>query len=93
MKNVILDCGDECSFKLADGKEIRNLNELGESFESMDDDSFKQHVNGEKNDFSEWVSSAIKDEKLSEDLTQAKDRNRAQIMVLKRQLELIKEIA
>jgi len=93
MKSIILKCDEDVIFKLVNGKEIRNLNELSESFETMDDDTFNRHVNEVKNDFSNWVSIAIKDEKLSEDLTQAKDKNRSQVLVLKRQLELIKEIA
>jgi small-conductance mechanosensitive channel len=92
-KNLVLDCGDECSFKLADGRVIRNLNELSESLENMDDNVFRHHVNDEKNDLSNWARDVLADEKLAENLTAAKDRNIAKVVVLKRIIELIKEIA
>ena len=92
MKNLVLDCGNECSFKLADGKEIKNLNELNKSLENIDENVFRHHVNDERNDFSSWTRDVLGDEKLAEDLSRAKDKSTAQVAVLKRIIELIKEI-
>ncbi|MFH1849738.1 MAG: DUF5752 family protein [archaeon] len=93
MKNIILHSGDETSFKLNDGREVRNLNELSEMLESMDDGTWMHHVNDEKNDFSTWVLHALSDEKLAKNLLGARDRREAQVTVLKRIIELLKEVA
>jgi len=45
IKNVVLDCGEDCSFKLADGRKIKNLNELNECFADMSDEIFRCYVN------------------------------------------------
>ena len=92
MKNLVLDCGDECSFNLADGRKIRSLSELSKSLENMDDNVFRHHVNDGRNDFSTWIRDVIKDEELANDMLATKDRNGSQLLVLKRILELIKEI-
>ena len=75
MKNLVLDCGDGCSFKLADGKEIKNLNELNKSLENIDENVFRHHANDERNDFSNWVRDVVGDEKLAEDLSRTKEKN------------------
>lgn len=92
-KNLVLNCGDDCSFKLADGRAIRNLNEFNESLEGMDENVFRHHVNNGRNDFSAWVKDVLKEEKLAEDLSKTQDKNLAQVLVLKKIIELVKEIA
>lgn len=67
-KNLVVSCQEECSFKIADGGTIRNLNELSKSLENIDDTVFMHHVNGERNDFSNWIKDVLKDEKLAADL-------------------------
>jgi hypothetical protein len=86
-----LECEGHNSFKLADGGEIRNLNQLSENLENMQDSSFAHHVSDGKNDFSAWVKDVLVDEKLANDLLAANDRKTAQITVLKRIVELMKE--
>ena len=93
MKNVVLNCGEESVFKLGDGTQISNANELSEALERMDEGIFSHHVNEQKNDFSEWAKESLKDEKLAEDLANANNKSEAQIAVLKRILELVKEVA
>ena len=91
MKNLVLDC-DESSFRLADGRTIKNLAELNESLENMNDDVFNHHVNNERNDFSNWVKEVINDEELATRLLAARDKNTAQIIVLKRIIQIINQM-
>ena len=40
----------------------------------MDDNSFNQHVNDEKNDFAEWIRIVYKNNELADKLNQEKTR-------------------
>ena len=92
IKNLVLDCGEKESFKLADGGVIRNLIQLNKSLENMDDGVFRHHVNDERNDFSTWVRDVVKDEKLAENLSKTRDKNITQLLVLKKIMEIVNEM-
>ena len=91
-KSLILDVGDDCSFKLADGRTIKNLKEFSGTLENMDEWVFKHHANNDKNDFSAWAKNVLKDEKLAGDLLAAKDKSAAQVAVLKRIIDVINQM-
>ena len=55
VKNIVLDYWEDCSFRLADAREIKNLRELNEILVSMDGNMFRHYVNGKRNDFSNWI--------------------------------------
>ncbi|MEK6946645.1 MAG: DUF5752 family protein [Nanoarchaeota archaeon] len=92
IKNLVFDCEEECGFKLANGGILRNLNDLNGSLDEMDEGVFRHHVTDEKNDFGNWVREVLGDEKLADDLAIAKNKNMAQVAVLKRMIELVKDI-
>ncbi len=76
--NLILsDVVPKHEFSIHMGISIKNLRELAEALEIMDDDAFKHHVTKEKNDFSNWVKDIIEDVELSKDLLKAKTRKKA----------------
>lgn len=92
MKNLVLDCGEECSFRLADGRTIRSLRELNNRLNDMEENTFNHHVNVERNDFAAWVKDVLKDEKLAEDLSKTKDRTVTKLIIANRILDLINEM-
>jgi len=55
-------------FKLADGRELRNLLDLAHSLESMSDEVFFHHVGQEHNHFSNWIKDCFKVEHLAESI-------------------------
>ena len=77
-------------FFAANGLVIRNLNELSQAFESIDDYTFQQHVNAEKNDFAQWVGDVIGHQDLAEQLRASKSRQEHQILALKEIVSLLK---
>jgi len=81
----------EHNFRLKDGYEIKNLYELSINLAGMNDETFMHHVNGEKNDFMNWVLHVLKDEKLAKRLAKTKDRGKTARIVEKRITELEKE--
>ena len=71
------DVPPENNFWCIDGRVLKNLPETVAALKEMTDETFRQHVNEEKNDFANWVRDVIGDEKLSLDLRQSKTRAEA----------------
>jgi hypothetical protein len=78
------DVPEEHAFRCCDGRKLRNLAELREALESMTDETFAYHSNGEKHDFSNWVNDIIGDDKLARDLAKSPDRIKASKKVSER---------
>lgn len=51
-------------FRLNDGRVIRSLHELLEVLNTLDEETFRFHVNEDKNDFGNWIRDVFKDEDL-----------------------------
>jgi hypothetical protein len=61
-------------FWLANGAVIKSLEEFLDALKVMDDELFGEHVNKDRNDFSNWVKHVLKNEHLGERLEKAKTR-------------------
>jgi len=72
---ALKDVKPEFVFWLCDGSTIKNLEELLEHLKMMNEETFRYHVNQEKNDFAKWIYDIIKDEKLSNDLKKTQSKN------------------
>lgn len=53
-------------FILKNGRPIKNLHELVRTLKSIDEDTFKHHVNEHRNDFANWLKDILKKEQLAE---------------------------
>jgi hypothetical protein len=62
-------------FHMYNGVVLKNLHDLIDALEIIDDDTFSHHVNHEKNDFSEWIKQVIKDKNLGENIKKARTRD------------------
>jgi len=60
-------------FWVNNGAVLKNMEGLL-SIESMDDDTFKHHVNKEKSDFYNWVNEVVGDKKLAKDIAKLKTK-------------------
>lgn len=85
------DVPAEHNFRLRNGNEIKNLHELAFHLAEMDDNTFCHHVNGEKNDFRNWILDIVKDKKLAGRIAGAKDRKSIAKAVEKRVNQLESE--
>jgi hypothetical protein len=61
-------------FVARDGTKIKNLVDLYNSLQSMDDITFNHHVNDFKNDFHNWVRDIHKDDELASNLLASKSK-------------------
>ena len=57
--HVLKDVPTECVFYMVDGKALKNLKELAEALDMMEDEVFRHHVTDFNNDFSNWVGDLL----------------------------------
>jgi uncharacterized protein YeeX (DUF496 family) len=87
---ILSDAHPSHHFKIHMGATVKNLEELADVLEVMDEATFKHHVTKEKNDFHNWVRDIITDVELSKKLLNTKKRKIAAEHVRKRVEELMK---
>ncbi len=70
-------------FILCNGKPIKNLRELADIMDDLEDHVFSHHVRPEHNDFAAWVADVFKEIELAEKLAGVKDKNHFQLVMYK----------
>ncbi|MFH1400989.1 MAG: DUF5752 family protein [Nanoarchaeota archaeon] len=75
-KRILSDCDQDKAFWFRDGTVIRNIYELANSIEAIDDWNFHYHVNEDrnKNDFQKWIKDVLADEDLADALVGVKEQ-------------------
>ena len=76
-KRYLCDAAPEQCFWINNGPILKNIEELANALPGMAEDTFRHHVNNEKNDFSSWVRNIIGDQKLANELASSKNRESA----------------
>lgn len=72
MKKNSFNLDSSSFFYLSDGSVIKNIEGLSKILEKMSEEVFRNHVSGDKNDFSNWVSDIFNEKKLSEEIRYSK---------------------
>lgn len=76
-KRYLCDAAPEQCFWVNNGPILRNIEEMANALPEMSDETFRHHVNSEKNDFSNWVRDAIGDQALANDLLSSRNKESA----------------
>ncbi len=76
-KNYLREVYSEQCFWVNKGPVLKNLEELSHALEEMSHETYKHHVNAERNDFSRWVNDVIGDKKLANELLSSKNKESA----------------
>jgi len=74
---------DEHCFIMITGHKIKNVKELAEILENVDDEHFNHHVTEDKNDFSNWVRDIFEEHTLADQLKKAKNKEQTRIIIYK----------
>ncbi len=74
---ILQDCGQDRVFWAKNGVTIKNLDELHIALKMMDEDSYKHHVNSERNDFVNWLRDVVNDDFLAKEMLKARNRESA----------------
>ena len=64
----------EVYFYLADGSVLKSAYELYKAIDHIDANTFKHHVNPERNDFANWIGDIYRDKKLATSLRKCKTK-------------------
>jgi len=88
---VLGEAPEEKHFYVADGRRLKNLQELAEALGTMTEEIFMHHANEARNDFSNWVNDVFEEKSLADNLRSVKDAIEAQAAVLKRLASDIKK--
>jgi len=75
------DAPGEHYFVLCTGQTIKNIKELADALESVEDSIFYHHVNSERNDFATWVKDIFEEEALANELMSVADKSNTRIII------------
>lgn len=79
------------AFWLTNGTIVRNIYELVSAIESCNNNTFKYHVNKEKNDFYSWILDILGDDVLAKRIKKELDQKKFAAKIKKRIKELEKK--
>ncbi len=78
-----IEAKPENYFILITGVPLKNLKELANSLETMNEWVFNHHVNEARNDFSNWVKDILNEKELAEEMKLIKNMKDMEIKILK----------
>jgi hypothetical protein len=81
--SIMRDAPETNYFVLCNGKPVKNVKELADLMEELEDHVFSFHVTPEKNDFATWVKDIFQDVELAQKLAGVKDKKHMQIVLYK----------
>jgi hypothetical protein len=84
------DVKPEETFRVHDGREIKNLKQYLKVLNDISDESFRKHVNEEKNDFANWIRHSIGDQELADQMDKTKEFDETKRLVEER-IELLEK--
>lgn len=70
--HFLRDVAPENCFWINYGAILKNLGELSGELKTMDQRSFRYHVNKKKNDFAKWIDEIVQDKTLVKELSKVK---------------------
>lgn len=82
-QGLLKDAPQENFFILCNGKPVKNMKELADILEELEDHVFNYHVTAEKNDFATWIKDVFKDLELAHKLAGLKDKQNMQLVIYK----------
>ena len=77
------DAPESNCFVLCNGKPVKNVKELADIMEEIEDHVFSYHVTADKNDFATWVKDIFQDVELAQKLAGVKDKKHMQLVLYK----------
>ncbi|MFH0875849.1 MAG: DUF5752 family protein [archaeon] len=83
VKKALKDALPEHYFILVTGVPIKNIKELMNSFDTMNEWVFNHHVNSERNDFTNWISEVFEEKELADEIRGIKQMHEMQHKMLR----------
>ena len=70
-------------FVLVNGHKVKNVKELADIMERIEDHVFNHHVNEDKHDFAIWLKDVFEEILLAEEIAGVKDKKHVQLVLYK----------
>jgi len=80
---ILSDAPQEHYFFLCNGQVIKNVKELADIMENIDDGVFNYHVTADKNDFANWIKDIFENVGLANELAGVKDKGSTRLILYK----------
>lgn len=90
-KKIAGHAPEEYHFVLADGRKLKDMLELVESFETMTEDVYRHHASEMKNDFSSWVRDIFDEHELADEIAKINNKVDTQMAIMRHLLKKIRE--
>ena len=74
---------EEHYFVLVSGQKVKNVKELADVLEMLDEHNFAHHVNNGKNDFANWVQNVFEEFDLAEKMKTTGDKDKVRMIIYK----------
>ena len=71
-KSNLINAENELCFWINNGPILKNLKDLKNALKKINEETFRYHVNKEKNDFADWVKNVLGDKILANKLAKIK---------------------
>ncbi len=81
--NLFKEIDPEHYFLVRDGLVLKNLLELVDALEFMDEETFRYHVNDARNDFYNWIKDVFDEEELATRVLSANNKPEIQVVILR----------
>ena len=79
--SVRADAHPDKVFVLVDGKRVKNIKELADVMDDIEDYVFNHHVNENNNDFENWLTHVFNDIALARKIAGCKDKKHVQLVL------------
>src|SRR3989338_9250788 len=89
---LLCNASPEQCFWVNNGPVLKNMEELADALQQMNDETYTYHANKEKNDFSRWIADIFQDQKLANDLLSSRNKESA-VKKLKSRINSLKRTA
>tara|TARA_Y100000310_G_scaffold305506_1_gene345718 strand:- start:681 stop:989 length:309 start_codon:yes stop_codon:yes gene_type:complete len=87
-----MEIDEHSYFYAGNGNVLKNLDDLLKFLNSVNEETFFEHVNSDKNDLANWVRDVLKEKRLSNKLSKTRNRDDMAVFVEER-LDAINDVA
>ena len=82
-KSVKQNAPTEQCFIMVDGHKLKNVKELADVMEKIEDHVFHHHVTNDRNDFANWLRDVFKEIDLAAEVSGCRDKHHVQLVLYK----------
>ncbi|MCC7574676.1 hypothetical protein KO361_03740 [Candidatus Woesearchaeota archaeon] len=80
---ILKDAPENKYFVFCDGHPVRNVTQLAEKLENIQEEVFNHHVTENRNDFVNWVKDVFEEVELAEEIAGLKNKDHIRLAIYK----------